>query len=52
LVAWRARSGRVLRKIRAAISRVAGPLMRTIAIAPRPGGVAIAAIVSAVDVAG
>jgi len=25
--------------------------MRTIAIAPRPGGVAIAAIVSAVDVA-
>jgi hypothetical protein len=28
------------------MARVAGPLTRTIAIAPRPGGVAIAAIVS------
>jgi hypothetical protein len=31
--------------MRAAIARTSGPLMRTIAIPPRPGGVAIAAIV-------
>jgi hypothetical protein len=47
-VAKRSRSGSRLRKTRATIARDAGPLHRTMASAPRPGGVAIAAIVSPV----
>ena len=45
-VATRSRNASRLRKTRATIARASGPLQRTIAIAPLPGGVAIAAIVS------